>query len=451
MVKLFGTDGIRGIANKEINLELCITLSKALRELFLEDNDTIIIGKDTRNSGDFIEASLSAFLLSSGINIKKLDIVSTPLVAHATKNSNAKLGIMISASHNPYEFNGIKIFNSNGYKLNSKEEAMIENYFSNKEMKNNYSNKDLGTIMSSDDLIDNYFDSIKDIIKDINIKNLKIAIDPGNGSLSKLSPLFFENLGVETFAINTNPNGKNINDECGSTNPECLKETIIKNNCDIGLSFDGDADRIILLDEKGDVLDGDYILGISALGLKRENKLNHNTIVTTVMSNIGLEKALEKEGINISKTKVGDKYVLEEMLKNNYILGGEQSGHIIFSENNTTGDGLLTSVYILKYLLEENKPLSYFKNILEKFPQILLNVHVENESKEYILNSDNVLKTTKDIESELGSKGRVLLRASGTEPKVRIMIEGEDKDLIKSYAMKIEKEIKKEINNISKK
>lgn len=443
MVKLFGTDGIRGIANQELTPELAFKTGKAIATKFKKGKRTVLIGKDTRHSGDMIEAALIAGITSVGHNVKKLGIVPTPAVSYLTKKYEFAAGVVISASHNPGKYNGIKIFDSNGLKLSDVIEGELEELIKNKaKTENNIIGNQLGIVKDYYEGKKEYEEYLKTKI-DYNFKGKKVAIDCGNGALYEIGPRVFEELGAEVVAINTKPDGMNINLECGSTNPKMIQDLVIKENADIGISFDGDGDRIIATDEKGKIINGDHILAILGTYFKNEGRLNKNMVVGTIMSNMGLDEYLEKNGMNIVKTQVGDRYILEEMVENGYSVGGEQSGHIIIMDYNTTGDGLATGLKLLKISSKTNNKLSSLNSYMEDFPQVLVNAKVKNKLKNKYNEYKDINDAIEEIEKKFEGKGRVVIRPSGTEPLVRVMIEAKDGP--------IEKEAKKLANIIEAK
>ncbi len=433
MKKYFGTDGIRGIANHTLTPELSFKLGRVLGHVLRIDDDNVnlLIGRDTRISGELLEYALISGLLSAGANVMRLGVVSTPGVAFLTKSLNAKAGIMISASHNPYPDNGIKIFGSDGFKLTDEMELEIERLIDAKDELERPINDRIG-------IVDNYFEGQHKYLSylqksiDHSFDNMKIAIDCANGATSFLAPHLFANLGAEVMLINNNPNGININVDCGSTHIETLRQFVLGNQADIGLAFDGDGDRLIVVDEKGHIVDGDYILYVLGSYLKDKGKLKDNTIVTTVMSNVGYYKALEENGIKSVQTKVGDRYVLEEMLKNDYNLGGEQSGHIIYLDYSSTGDGLLTAIQLINILIEKKVSLSELTQNMVSYPQVLKNVKVKD--KEEVLNNQQLKNKIEEVNQILGNEGRVLVRASGTEALIRVMVEAASDDICEQYA-----------------
>lgn len=418
-MRLFGTDGVRGIVNKDLDIFLATKIGvSAAYVLGKNKKIKVVIGRDTRISGEMLSFAVTSGLLSMGADVIDLGIVPTPLVSYLIQKYNADMGVMISASHNPSEYNGIKLFNNLGMKLSDNIEDEIE---ANLDI---MPNKEIGTYHIETNAIKDYVDYLKSTVS-IN-SNLKIVVDCANGSASTTAPTLFKELGFNPIIINNNYNGFNINDNCGSTHLENLKEEVLKNNADLGIAYDGDADRCLLIDEDGNTIDGDTILAINSLYLKEKNKLKNNTLVATVMSNLGLKNFCKENDINFVTTKVGDRYVLENMLENDYILGGEQSGHIIFKEDANTGDGELTSIKTLEILQNKNIKLSELRKIITIYPQVLINVEVSKELKETYKNDTNLNNIINKIEDQLKDNGRVLIRPSGTENKIRIMLEGLD-------------------------
>lgn len=428
MGKYFGTDGVRGVANKELTAELAYKIGRCGGYVLAGkvEKPTVVIGMDTRISGLMLESALIAGLLSIGANVVRLGVVSTPAVAYLTRTMKADAGVMISASHNPVEDNGIKYFGGDGFKLSDETEFEIEALMDAEidELPRPVGGG-LGTIVNDEAAKFVYLDYLKTTVGH-SFAGLKVVLDCAHGAAYELAPRLFRDLGAEVIAIGAEPNGLNINDHVGSTHPELLREEVIKHGAHIGLAFDGDADRLIAIDEKGEVLDGDYILCICGDAMNRAGKLNDGTIVTTVMSNIGFYKATEKLGLNTLKTAVGDRYVMEEMRKGNYNLGGEQSGHVIFLDHSTTGDGMLTAIQLVDTLVASGKALSELKTMMRQYPQLLVNVRVQDKSN-YEGNSA-ILAAVEAVERELGNEGRVLVRPSGTEALIRVMAEGPDKE-----------------------
>ncbi|ADL53342.1 phosphoglucosamine mutase [Clostridium cellulovorans] len=436
MSRLFGTDGVRGIANSELSSELAYKLGRAGAYVLTEGTHKpkIIVGMDTRISCDMLEAALVSGILSVGAEAICIGVIPTPAVAYLTRKYNADAGVVISASHNPVEFNGIKFFNSNGYKLSDeiedKIQAIIENGMD--EIQSPVGSQ-IGRKIVNDKAEEDYIKYIKNTI-DGDLKGIKVALDCANGAASHVAVQAFRELGAEVVVINNTPDGLNINDNCGSTHPEELFAYVTRKKCNLGLAFDGDADRCLAVDEYGNLVDGDKMLAICAKDLKAKGKLSKETLVVTVMSNMGLFLALDREKINSVKTKVGDRYVLEEMVKEGYNLGGEQSGHIIFLDHNTTGDGLLTAVQLASIVKQSGKSLSELATIMKTLPQVLVNATVPNDKKNIYLEDQEIIRKIQEIEVALHGTGRVLIRPSGTEPLVRVMLEGENQIEIEEMA-----------------
>ncbi|WBW98082.1 phosphoglucosamine mutase [Oceanirhabdus sp. W0125-5] len=445
MGRLFGTDGVRGVANKELTCELAFKLGKA-GAITLTDGahkPKIIVGMDTRISGHMLEAALTAGILSVGAEVVSLGVVPTPAIAYLVRKYNADAGVMISASHNPVEDNGIKFFNGNGYKLSDeledKIEKLIEEDFKGIELP---IGENIGKSYSKSDAIEDYVEFVTGTIEG-DLKGLKVALDCANGAAYKTAVEAFRKLKAEVLVINNDPDGININKDCGSTHPEHLKEYVVSNKCDLGLAFDGDADRCVAVDENGNEVNGDFILAICAQYLKEKNKLYDNTVVVTVMSNMGLDIAMDKIGVKCVRTIVGDRYVLEEMKNKGYRLGGEQSGHIIFLDHNTTGDGLLAGLQLATILKNKEKKLSELASIMRELPQILVNATVPNNMKDIYIKDAEIAEEIRKIESAMNGRGRVLIRPSGTEPLVRVMLEGENQSEIDKYAHELAELIEK--------
>jgi len=444
MGKLFGTDGVRGVANKDLSPLLAFKLGRAGAKVLskLQQRPVFVIGKDTRVSGDMLEAALTAGICSAGANVIKVGIVPTPAVAYLTRFFNADAGVVISASHNPVEYNGIKYFNRDGYKLPDALEDEIEALLEDEDKKvESPTGLDVGRVFERDG-VRPYVDFIK-ASANIDFGGLTIALDCANGAAYKVAPIIFEELGAKVYTINAECDGSKINVKCGSTHPELLSSFVKEVGADVGLAFDGDADRLIAVDEKGQIVDGDHVMAICGCYLKKKGLLKNDTVVATIMSNMGLEVALRQAGIKMVRTKVGDRYVLEEMLNSGYNLGGEQSGHIIFLDHNTTGDGILTAVNLLKVMVDEQKPLSELAKIMSVYPQVLINVRVVDKSK--YDNNQRIKETIAKNQALLGDTGRIVVRPSGTEPLIRVMVEGENEDLINSAADDIAKVIEEEL------
>ena len=436
MGRMFGTDGVRGVANTELTAQIAYNLGRAGAYVLTEGahKPKILVAKDTRISGDMLEAALISGILSVGAEAVVLGVVPTPAVAYLTRKYGADAGVMISASHNPVEYNGIKFFNDKGYKLSDELEDEIQRVIeSGFEGVPSPTGTDIGRETIEVSALDDYIEFAKNTIP-YSLKGLKIALDCANGASYKSSVKAFRDLGADVFVINDNPDGTNINENCGSTHPEELMEYVIKKKCDLGFAFDGDADRCLAVDEKGNLINGDFILMLCAKYLKEIGKLRDNTLVVTVMSNLGLDIACKKEGINVVKTSVGDRYVLEEMVKDKYVIGGEQSGHVIFLDHNTTGDGLVTALQIASIVKKKETSLSELCSIMKELPQVLANATVPNDKKNLYLEDEEIQGEIKRIEDTLHGVGRVLIRPSGTEPLVRVMLEGENQEEIDKMA-----------------
>ena len=442
MRKYFGTDGIRRIANTELTPELVYKVAKAGAYVLSKEAGhapTIFIGRDTRISGTLIEAAMTAGFLSYGANVKILDVLPTPAVAYLTKRFKADASVVISASHNTYEFNGVKYFSNKGMKIpDSLEEEIEEIMDSGKIDELTAINDKIGVSEIRTDLLDEYVyffrKNFEEELEVLDKTGFKVAIDTANGATSVVAEKVFKVLNIDHIIINNNPNGININDNCGSTHIEGLKKVVLDNHCSLGIAYDGDGDRCLAVDEEGNEIDGDKILAIISNYLKSKGKLKNNTVVATVMSNLGLKKYGANNGIDIVQTKVGDRYVLEEMLKNGYNLGGEQSGHVIMLDYNPTGDGILTSLMLIRAILESGKKASEVASIMRAYPQVLVNAKVANEKKFDFDKDEEIVNEIKSLENEFEGNGRVLIRTSGTEPLVRVMLEGEDSQYLKTKA-----------------
>ena len=454
MRKYFGTDGIRRIANTELSPELVYKVAKAGAYVLSKHTDktpTILIGRDTRLSGTLIESAMVAGFLSYGANVKLLGVMPTPAVAYLTRKLQADASVVISASHNTFEFNGIKYFSNKGMKIPDELEEEIEETMESGKLDELSAVKDkIGVSEIRTDLLDEYIyffrKNFDDNIEKYNKPDFRVAIDTANGATYKAAELIFNLLGINHEIINNNPNGININENCGSTHLESLKQYVIKNKMSLGIAYDGDGDRCLAIDENGEEIDGDKILAILSKYLKEKGKLSKDTIVATVMSNLGLNKYAEKNGLNLIQTKVGDRYVLEEMLKSGYNLGGEQSGHVILLDYNPTGDGILTSLMLIQAILESGKKASELGNIVQKYPQVLINAKVDSNKKyDYEKNSE-IKSAIEKLEKEFSGNGRVLIRPSGTEPLVRVMIEGKDIKIIEEKAKNLAKLIEEKCN-----
>ncbi|MEG2354196.1 MAG: phosphoglucosamine mutase [Clostridium sp.] len=443
MARIFGTDGVRGIANTELTSQLAYNLGRAGAFVLTEGTHKpkVVVGLDTRISGDMLESALVAGLLSVGAEAICVGIVPTPAVSHLTRKYGADAGIVISASHNPVEYNGIKFFNKDGFKLKDELEdriqAIIEGGFKDvpSPVGENLGRK---TIITT--AIEEYVEFAKSTL-DGNLSGLKIALDCANGAAYKSSVKAIKELGAEVLVINNTPNGININKNCGSTHPKDLQSFVVENNCDLGLAFDGDADRCLAVDENGNLVSGDFMIAICCKSLKEKGRLKKDTVVVTVMSNMGFDIAMKKENIKTLKTKVGDRYVLEEMERGNYSIGGEQSGHIIFLDFNTTGDGLVSGLQLASVIKEKGKKLSELALIMKELPQVLVNATVPNNMKDIHEKDEEIIQDIKDMEEKMAGRGRVLIRPSGTEPLVRVMLEGENQVEIDGMAHALAKKI----------
>ena len=442
MRKYFGTDGIRRIANTELTPDLVFRVAKAGAYVLSKHSDhtpTILIGRDTRISGTLIESAMTSGFLSYGANVKLLGVMPTPAVAYLTRKLNADASVVISASHNTFEFNGVKYFSNKGMKIPDEIEEEIEEIMDSEKLSTLTAVGDkIGVSELCTDYMEEYVNFFKEIFKDdFKGKNLRVGIDTANGATYEVAKKVFDELGIYAEIICNNPDGININDGCGSTHLGNISKYIKENNLDLGIAYDGDGDRCLAVDENGNTMDGDVIMAIIANYLKENNKLNKDTLVATVMSNLGLKKYGETNNINILQTKVGDRYVLEEMLKSGYNLGGEQSGHVILLDYNPTGDGILTSLMLMKAILEKGKKASGCAKIVNIYPQVLINAKVSSEKKYDYEKDEEILKAIKELEEEFSGNGRVLIRPSGTEPKVRVMIEGEDQEYITKRAKEL--------------
>ena len=442
--QLFGTDGIRGKANTyPMTAEVALKIGQAAGLVFNNGHrkSKILIGKDTRLSGYMIEYALASGLLSVGADVYLVGPMPTPAIAQLTRSFAADAGIVISASHNPYEDNGIKFFDSNGFKLPDEIEEKIE-LLSQSEIKTeNFSGELIGKAHRIGDARGRYIEFAKSSIGSMSLKGLKIILDCANGATYHITKYILQELGAYVILKNADPDGKNINESCGAMHPELLKEELLKERADVAIALDGDGDRLIMLDEKGNVVDGDQILVISAVEMMKENKLKKNTVVVTHYSNLGLTKAIEDAGGKVVKVKTGDRYVLEEMIREGYNLGGEQSGHIIFLDETTTGDGTIAALQILKVMKKTKKKMSELASLMSKFPQVIVNVEVTE--KKDMDEMPQVISKISEIETKLGNFGRILIRYSGTQNLLRIMIEGPEDTMIYNYAREIAAEVKK--------
>ena len=446
MHKLFGTDGVRGTANIDpITAEIALQIGRATAYICKdkEHRHKIVIGKDTRLSGYMLESALVSGICSMGVDVLIIGPMPTPGIAFITRSMRADAGMVISASHNPFQDNGIKIFSRDGFKLPDSEESRIEDLIFNQTIDQlRPTADDIGKAFRIDDANGRYIVFLKNTFPDhLTLEGMKLVVDCGNGAAYKIAPAVFSELGADVITIGVNPDGKNINAGCGSLYPKKLQQRVIKEQAHIGIAFDGDADRVIFVDATGKVIDGDQIMAICALHMQRRKQLKKSTVVATVMSNMGLGKVLNKSDINLVRTQVGDRYVVEEMRAKGYNFGGEQSGHLIFMDHNTTGDGILSALQILAVIVEEEKTLADLAAVMEIFPQILINVPVK---KKTLITEIPVLnRQIVEVEEKLKNHGRLLIRYSGTENKLRIMLEGENYDEIKRYAEELADSVRK--------
>ncbi|CEG25302.1 phosphoglucosamine mutase [Bacillus sp. B-jedd] len=445
MGKYFGTDGVRGVANSELTPELAFKLGRFGGFVLTKDKERpkVIIGRDTRISGHMLEGALVAGLLSIGAEVMRLGVISTPGVAYLTKALGAQAGVMISASHNPVEDNGIKFFGPDGFKLSDEQENEIEQLMDLPEDK---LPRPVGEALG---LVNDYFEGGQKYLQylkqtvDEDFSGIHVALDCAHGATSSLATHLFADLDADLSTMGASPNGLNINAGVGSTHPEALAAFLKEKGADIGLAFDGDGDRLIAIDETGAVVDGDQIMYICGKYLNEQNRLKQSTVVSTVMSNIGFYKGLERNGIQSVQTAVGDRYVVEEMKKNGYNLGGEQSGHIIFLDYNTTGDGLLTGLQLVNIMKATKKPLSELANEIQKFPQLLVNIRVTD--KYHVTDNEKVMAVIEQVEAEMAGDGRILVRPSGTEPLVRVMAEAPTEELCRDYVHRIAEVVEAEM------
>lgn len=433
MGRLFGTDGVRGVANKELTPDLAFRLGWAGAQVLAGEcthKPVIIVGSDTRISCAMLESALVAGICSAGADVFICGVIPTPGIAYLVRKYKCDAGVMISASHNSFEFNGIKFFSSQGYKLpddvEDKIEALVKSYDENAERP---IGDQLGHRIEKKNASRDYSEHLKRRMG-VDLSGMKIGLDCANGACAHIAPGLFSDLGADVVSLGIEPDGVNINDQCGSTHLERLRQLVRRESCDIGIAFDGDADRMLAVDENGYVIDGDVIMAIVALDMKRQKQLKDDTLVVTVMSNLGLDIMAEEKGIKLVKTKVGDRYVLEEMLKEGYAIGGEQSGHVILLDHSTTGDGMLSALRLLRALVNNSERLIEAKTIMTVLPQVLKSARVPNERKTAAMEDADIKAACDKIQKQLGNKGRILVRASGTEPIIRVMLEGQDIDEI---------------------
>lgn len=444
MRKYFGTDGVRGVANTELTPEFTLKLGRILGYQLksLCERPKVLIGRDTRISGELLESALIAGLVSSGVDVLKLGVITTPGVAYLTKNLDVQAGIMISASHNPVQDNGIKIFSHSGYKLSDEQENEIEAYLDAPDTLPRPIAGDIGRVEDFYLGVKQYVNYLETTLNG-RLNGLKVVLDCANGASSALAPQLFKELGAEVITVSSAPDGVNINEQCGSTHPEALALEVVKQGADLGFAFDGDCDRLIAVDHHGNIVDGDYIMFIVGRYLNEKGQLNKGTVVSTVMSNLGFYNAVEANGLHSVQTKVGDRYVLEEMLKNGYNFGGEQSGHLIFLDYGTTGDGMLSAVQLAQIVVEKRQTLADLAAEMPKYPQLLKSLRVED--KNAMMTNQAILGVIAEVEAEMNGKGRVLVRPSGTEPLVRVMVEAETEALCESYVERILKVVEEEM------
>lgn len=440
MGKMFGTDGVRGIANRDLTCELAMNIGRAAAYVLLEKNTEkpkVLIGKDTRVSSGMLEMALAAGLCSVGADVVLAGYIPTPAVAYLVKQNECDAGIMISASHNPCEYNGIKIFDRSGYKLPDALEDEIEEMISGGMQKPEYPiGKDVGSVFERPDFLDEYIDHVVRCVK-ADLTGMKIVIDCANGCASYTAEKLFKKLGADVVMIHNHPNGININAACGSTHMEDLIDYVNGHHVDLGLAFDGDSDRCLAVDQNGKLIDGDRMIAVFAKYLKDHGELANNTAVVTVMTNLGFKIFAQENDITVDETAVGDRYVLESMLKNGYVIGGEQSGHIIFKNYATTGDGQLSGAMLAKILCEKHQDAAAVAAVMEVLPQTMINVPADAALKERLKTDEQIRLAIDDVTRQLGSAGRILVRASGTEPLIRVMLEGKNIKQIKQLAKKV--------------
>ena len=442
-MSLFGTDGIRGLANVDLTAELALDVAVAAAHILVENSNErprAIVGQDSRASGEFLEAAVVAGLTSAGVDVYRVGIVPTPAVAYLVASTGADLGVMISASHNPMPDNGIKLFQRGGEKLADDVEALVEARIG--EPWQRPTGAAVGRVINDDQLVNKYIEHLLSTI-DVSLSGLKVVVDCANGASSFTAPVALSRAGAEVIAIANTPDGWNINDGVGSTHLDYLRNAVLKNSADVGIAHDGDADRCLAIDATGAEIDGDVIMAILAKGFKAQGKLKANTIVGTVMSNLGFMHAMAEAGIEVVTTAVGDRYVLEAMLQSDFNLGGEQSGHVIMRDHANTGDGLLTALQLLAEVKRSGQTLQELSRVMVRFPQVLINV--KNVAKERLASSTAIADAVKVAEAELGSNGRVLLRASGTEPLVRVMVEAQSDAVAQDVATKLAQVVETEL------
>lgn len=446
MGKYFGTDGIRGVANLELTAELAYKAGRALGfSLKEKEAPKVFVGRDTRRSGTLLEDAFSAGLQTMGVDVWSLGILPTPGVAYLTRLHRASAGVVISASHNPGEYNGIKIFSTDGFKLTDEEEELLERRMDDGvDIHQNGIGESVGVRTHASDVQGEYLEHLLRLFR-TDLSGYKVALDCGSGALYELAPTLFRKLGADVVAVNTDFDGMDINKGTGSTNPEVISKLVLDSGADVGFSFDGDGDRVISVDELGKVMDGDHYLAACGSHLYREGKLNGGAVVGTVMTNMGLDLFFRDLNIEVKKTKVGDRYILEEMRKNGFNFGGEQSGHIIFLDHNTTGDGLAAAAYLMKVMKETGDKMSALNSLMSNVPQVLVNARVKNENKKKFAENEEIAFEIDKIEKKFNGRGRVVIRPSGTEPLVRIMIEANTDEDIYGIATELSKFIEERL------
>lgn len=449
MGRLFGTDGVRGVANRELTCELALEIGRAAASVLAAGSrrrPVFVIGTDTRASSDMLCAAMTAGLCSVGADVMILGVVPTPAVAFLVGKYKADAGVMISASHNPAEYNGIKIFSGDGYKLpdalEEQIEAIVLDHVLEPEMP---IGGEVGRISACEHAVDDYVEHLKSAVA-YSLDGLHIAVDCANGSASTTAEKLFIELGAECHFLSHQPDGTNINRACGSTHLDALKAYVLEHHLDVGVAFDGDADRCLCIDDEGNLIDGDFIMAICAADMAERGKLTRKTVVGTIMTNFGFGKFCEENGLQFVSTKVGDRFVLEQMLQENYALGGEQSGHVIFRDFATTGDGQLTAIQLLSLMRRKREKLSTLAKIMTRYPQVMINLHISNEGKLQFYTNKAIRSAIEDAKQTLGDNGRIVVRPSGTEPLIRVMTEGLDHAQIESVARSVASVIEQELD-----
>ncbi len=435
MARLFGTDGVRGIANRDLSCELAMQIGMAGAQVLTSEvhHPRILVGRDTRRSGDMLSAAIAAGICAVGGDVIYVGVIPTPALAYLVRLYEADAAVMVSASHNTMEYNGLKWFNGDGFKLSDALEDEIERMIREGASFNRPTGEDVGHAITARRAREEYKEFLKSTAT-ASFEGITVVLDCANGASAGIASEVFSELGARVIPRADEPNGSNINDGCGSTHPELLQELVAESGADVGFAFDGDADRVIATDERGNIVDGDRMLGICAKVMHEEGRLKGDTLVVTVMSNIGLKKHMQSIGVGVAETAVGDRYVLECMLQKGYSLGGEQSGHVIFLDQNTTGDGMLTAIQVMNILKSSGKRMSALAGEVPIYPQLLVNIIVENEQKAAAMADEDLQAKIREIETRLGDGGRILVRASGTEPLIRIMLEGQDEDELEELA-----------------